>query len=147
MPKELDAEVIEAAGGIVERETSKGRRIAVIYRERYGGEWGLPKGKRKAGESWQKTAQREVEEETGVIPMIVGIAGATAYLAAGVPKLVLYWRMRVRGKTPPFTPNKEVTKVTWLAAADAIERLSHPQEAELLRRLFRTTRCKLPPSG
>jgi 8-oxo-dGTP diphosphatase len=136
MPEKLDAEVIEAAGGIVERETSKGRRIAVIYRERYGGEWGLPKGKRQAGESWQRTALREVEEETGVIPVIVGIGGAIAYLAAGVPKLVLYWRMRVQGKVPSFTANEEVTELTWLAPASAIERLTHPEEAELLRRCF-----------
>jgi len=136
LSEKFDADVIEAAGGIVELDTSKGRRLAVIYRERYGGEWGLPKGKRKAGESWQRTAMREVEEEIGVIPLIVGIAGAIAYLAAGVPKLVLYWRMRVQGKAPPFTPNEEVTELTWLAPANAIERLTHPKEAELLRRCF-----------
>jgi 8-oxo-dGTP diphosphatase len=138
MSGKLDGEVIEAAGGIVERDTSKGQRIAVIYRERYGGEWGLPKGKRRAGESWQKTALREIKEEIGITPIIVGIAGATAYLAAGVPKVVLYWRMRIEGKAPPFTPNKEVTKVTWLAPANAIERLTHSAEAELVRKCFQS---------
>jgi 8-oxo-dGTP diphosphatase len=137
MSGKLDGEVIEAAGGI-ERDTSKGQRIAVIYRERYGGEWGLPKGKRRAGESWQKTALREIKEEIGITPIIVGIAGATAYLAAGVPKVVLYWRMRIEGKAPPFTPNKEVTKVTWLAPANAIERLTHSAEAELVRKCFQS---------
>jgi 8-oxo-dGTP pyrophosphatase MutT (NUDIX family) len=138
MSGKLDGEVIEAAGGIVERDTSKGQRIAVVYRERYGGEWGLPKGKRRAGESWQKTALREIKEEIGITPIIVGIAGATAYLAAGVPKVVLYWRMRIEGKAPPFTPNKEVTKVTWLAPANAIERLTHSAEAELVRKCFQS---------
>jgi 8-oxo-dGTP diphosphatase len=136
MSGKLEGEVIEAAGGIVERDTSKGQRIAVIYRERYGGEWGLPKGKRRAGESWQKTALREIKEEIGITSIIVGIAGATAYLVAGVPKVVLYWRMRIEGKAPPFTPNKEVAKVTWLAPANAIERLSHSAEAELVRKCF-----------
>jgi 8-oxo-dGTP pyrophosphatase MutT (NUDIX family) len=138
MSGKLDGEVIEAAGGIVERDTSKGQRIAVIYRERYGGEWGLPKGKRRAGESWQKTALREIKEEIGITPIIVGIAGATAYLAAGVPKVVLYWRMRIEGKAPPFTTNKEVTKVTWLAPANAIGRLTHSAEAELVRKCFQS---------
>src|SRR6266436_9802697 len=105
MFQKLSAQVIEAAGGIVERNTSEGVRIAIIYRKRYGGEWGLPKGKRQAGESWQQTALREVQEEIGLTPVIVGVAGATAYLAEGVPKLVLYWRMRVEGAIEPFVPN------------------------------------------
>lgn len=133
MFEKLSAEVIEAAGGVVERNTSEGVRIAIIYRERYGGEWGLPKGKRKAGESWQNTALREVAEEIGLSPVIIGIAGASAYIADGVPKLVLYWRMRVEGDVPPFTANEEVTSVTWLAPERAIERLTHREEADLVR--------------
>src|SRR6266436_7489716 len=125
MFQKLSAQVIEAAGGIVERNTSEGVRIAIIYRKRYGGEWGLPKGKRQAGESWQNTALREVAEEIGLRPVIIGIAGASAYVANGVPKLALYWRMRVEGDIPPFTPNEEVTSVTWLAPERAIERLTH----------------------
>jgi 8-oxo-dGTP pyrophosphatase MutT (NUDIX family) len=72
MSERLDANVIEGAGGIVERNTSKGIRIAVIYRKRYGGEWGLPKGKRQCGES---TALREVEEEIGLMPGIDDVSG------------------------------------------------------------------------
>src|SRR5436309_1761264 len=97
MSEQLSAEVIEGAGGIVELHDSGQIRIAVIYRERYGGEWGLPKGKCKPGESWQTNALREVKEEIGLEPIITGIIGATAYLAGGTPKLVLYWRMRVDG--------------------------------------------------
>jgi ADP-ribose pyrophosphatase YjhB (NUDIX family) len=81
MSEKLNSEVIEAAGGIIECATSEGPLIAVANRERYGGEWGLPKSKRQAGESWQKTALREVREETGLAPDIVDVAGATAYLA------------------------------------------------------------------
>ena len=50
MPEHLTADVIEGAGGIVERDTPEGPVIAIIYRERYGPEWALPKGKRKIGE-------------------------------------------------------------------------------------------------
>src|SRR6266436_1896667 len=63
MFQKLSAQVIEAAGGIVERNTSEGLRIAIIYRKRYGGEWGLPKGKRQAGESWQNTALRDLAQQ------------------------------------------------------------------------------------
>jgi 8-oxo-dGTP diphosphatase len=125
--------VIEAAGGVVERETPDGKRYAVIYRERYGGEWGLPKGKRETGESWQDTALREVEEELGLTPTIVGVAGAAAYLAQGRPKLVLYWRMRFVGEPPAFQPNEEVAKAEWLPRKEAADRLTHRDEAAILR--------------
>jgi len=135
MADKLKATVIEAAGGVVERDTPEGRCIAVIYRERYGPEWALPKGKRRRGESWQQTALREVEEETGLRTKIVGVAGATAYLAQGVPKIVLYWRMRAPGNPPPFTPSEEVKKLAWLAPRQAMERLTHAEESDVVRRI------------
>ena len=143
MSEKLNSEVIEAAGGIIECATSEGPLIAVAYRERYGGEWGLPKGKRQAGESWQKTALREVREETGLAPDIVDVAGATAYLAEGVPKIVLYWRMRADRATEPFVPNEEVTKLVWLTPALAAERLTHREEADLVRRIFEHSGAKI----
>lgn len=137
MSEQLSANVIEGAGGIVERHDSEKIRLAVIYRERYAGEWGLPKGKRQPGESWQTTALREVEEEIGLRPVIIGIVGATAYLAGGIPKLVLYWRMRLNGEVPPFEPNEEVKALAWLPPDDAIKRLTHREEADIVRRIMR----------
>jgi 8-oxo-dGTP pyrophosphatase MutT (NUDIX family) len=132
MTDRLNAPVVEAAGGIVERATPDGLRIAVIYRERYGGEWGLPKGKRDRGETWQQTALREVEEEIGLKGTITGVAGATAYLAGNVPKVVLYWRMRVETLPPPFESNEEVKVVEWLTPPEALHRLTHREERTLL---------------
>ena len=136
MTERFNAAVIEGAGGIVGHASAVGNRIAVIYRERYAGEWGLPKGKRQTGESWQATALREVEEEIGLRPIITGVAGATAYLAGGIPKLVLYWRMRVDGEVPPFEPNEEAKMLAWLSPDEAIKRLTHREEADLVRRAF-----------
>jgi 8-oxo-dGTP diphosphatase len=125
--------VIEAAGGVVEWNTPEGVCIAVVFRERYGPEWALPKGKRQPGETWQQTALREVEEEIGLRPDVTGVAGATAYLAGGVPKLVLYWRMHANAEWGPFAPNEEVRRLAWLPLPQAIKRLSHLQEANILR--------------
>jgi 8-oxo-dGTP diphosphatase len=136
MSGELAAEVIEAAGGIVERDTPRGPLVAVIHRKRYGSEWALPKGKREAGKGWQATALREVEEELGLRPVIVGIAGATTHLAKGIPKFVLYWRMRVAQELAPFKPNEEVTRLEWLPPKAAIEQLTHREEKDLLGRIY-----------
>jgi 8-oxo-dGTP diphosphatase len=133
MSEKINFEVIEAAGGIIERATSEGPLVAV---ERCGEEWGLPKGKRQAGESWQEIALRKVQKETGVALDIVDVAGATAYLAEGVPKIVLYWRMRAQRTAEPFVPNEQVAKLVWLTPAQAAERLTHREEADLVRRIF-----------
>jgi 8-oxo-dGTP pyrophosphatase MutT (NUDIX family) len=132
-------DVIEASGGIVELHSPGGSLIAVIYRKRYGSEWALPKGKRQAGETWKQAALREVEEETGLPAIITDFAGATAYRVEGVPKIVLYWRMNPKGKIPAFSSNEEVQKIEWLTPTDAIERLTHSEERELLRKIFPTS--------
>lgn len=51
---------IEAGGGVVRNHKDQ---VLLIYRK---GFWDLPKGKSKGKEKMEKTAMREVEEETGV---------------------------------------------------------------------------------
>jgi hypothetical protein len=44
--------------------------------------------------------------------------------------------MRVDNDIPPFTPNDEVTVLEWLPPEEAIERLTHAEEADIVRTLF-----------
>lgn len=57
--------VVVAGGGFVTNEKGK---VLFIYRN---GKWDLPKGKVDKGESIEKAAIREVEEETGVKNLII----------------------------------------------------------------------------
>ena len=123
--------VIEAAGGLLWRETPQGRQLAIVHRPKYN-DWTLPKGKREPGESWQETALREVAEETGFRAQLESFAGATAYtLADGVPKVVLFWNMRVSGGEG-FKPTAEVDQLAWLPLGEALERLSYANEKALI---------------
>lgn len=58
--------VIEAAGGLVYNDK---KELLFIFRN---GVWDLPKGKVEKGESIEKAALREVEEECGVIDLKLG---------------------------------------------------------------------------
>ncbi|MEO6539242.1 MAG: NUDIX domain-containing protein [Ferruginibacter sp.] len=56
--------IIEAAGGLVQNEN---KDLLFIFRR---GKWDLPKGKIEQGETAELCAQREIEEETGVIGLL-----------------------------------------------------------------------------
>ena len=129
----IEAKVIEAAGGLLWNDTPHGRKLALIHRERYD-DWTLPKGKREPGESWQETALREVWEETGCEAQLESFAGSTAYTVKGVAKVVLFWNMSIVEECK-FKPNPEVDGMEWLAREDALGRMSYEGEREVVRRL------------
>ncbi len=128
--EDVKADVIEAAGGLLWRETPQGREIAIVHRKRYD-DWTIPKGKRDPGERWQETALREIEEETGCTAELISFAGSTAYTVNGVAKIVLFWNMRLIGESS-FTPNEEVDRLLWLPKEAALSKLSYQTEREIL---------------
>ena len=126
----LKATVIEAAGGLLWNDTPKGRKLALVHRERYD-DWTLPKGKRKPGESWQGTALREVQEETGCAAQLESFAGSMSYVVECVAKVVLFWNMSIIDECK-FEPNVEVDKMEWLSLEDALVRMSYEGEREIV---------------
>src|SRR5690242_62034 len=79
--------LIEAAGGLLWDRAEGPRRIALVHRHRHN-DWALPKGKLHKGETWERAALREVEEETGYRVKLVSFAGALAYRTANNDKVV-----------------------------------------------------------
>jgi 8-oxo-dGTP pyrophosphatase MutT (NUDIX family) len=106
------APLIRAAGGVVLRERKNGVQVLAVHRPKYG-DWSLPKGKLVRGETWAQAAEREVEEESGVRARVVDRLPTTSYWVNDVPKIVLWFRMRIddRGE---FAPNREVDAIKWI---------------------------------
>jgi 8-oxo-dGTP diphosphatase len=127
--------VIIAAGGLISRQTAHGPEIAVILRHRYGSEWCLPKGKVREGESWEETALREVKEETGCVAHITGFVGPTHYRYNDTEKVVFYWKMEVKDQCS-FQPSEEVEKLEWLPPFEALNRLTHDDERNVVRMAY-----------
>ena len=128
-----DPPVIKAAGGILQRSSSRGDEVMVVYRKRHQ-DWTLPRGKVKDGESFQEAAVREVLEETGCSCRVGSYLGTISYSAEGVPKVVLFWKMTLVDDKGAFDP-EEIAEAAWLPIPAAIERLSYAQEKALLSRL------------
>jgi 8-oxo-dGTP pyrophosphatase MutT (NUDIX family) len=123
-----------AAGGIVWEKKDEGRRLAIVHRPKYD-DWSLPKGKPDPGESIGETALREVHEELGIDVDFGDFAGTAHYpLGDGRTKVVLYWHMFKRPGESKFRPNREIDAIEWLPIGNAIKKLTHDVEKELLRK-------------
>lgn len=130
---QLNAPVIQAAGGLVWRDAPGGRQLLVVQRSRYD-DWTLPKGKLEPGESWQEAALREVKEETGCTARLQSFAGALGYTVKGVAKVVLFWNMASEGEFELAAQDlTEVDQPLWLPVAAAIEKLDYEAERDLVR--------------
>ncbi|MEZ5361297.1 MAG: NUDIX domain-containing protein [Bryobacterales bacterium] len=114
------------------RERDGAREVALIYRERYGGEWSLPKGKLEKGESFEDAAVREILEETACHAEIEEFLASLDYRVKGKPKVVLFYCMRVLEERL-FQPSAEIQALEWLEPETALERLAHGQERKVLR--------------
>ena len=123
---------ITAGGGVVFRETPKGRpRYLIVHRPAYR-DWTLAKGKPDRGETLADAAIREVKEETGIDGRVVLELGAIRYhTSGGRRKFVHYWLMEAgKGK---FRPNSEVDEAEWLSIRKATERLTYSRDRAVLK--------------
>ena len=122
---------VEAAGGVVVRDSEAGTEVCVVHRPRYG-DWSFPKGKLDPGESFEEAALREVEEETGLRCTLEAELPSTEYRdSKDRQKLVRYWQMEV-DEDPGFEPNDEVDELRWLPMAETAELLTYDRDRGLL---------------
>ena len=126
--------VIEAAGGVLWKETPSGSKIAIIHRERYN-DWSLPKGKREPDEKWEETALREVWEETSCKATLGKFIGSVSYLIDNdtTPKVVLFWHMQTMDEYE-FQPNQEVDRLKWVTPKIALKILSYAEECKIIKK-------------
>jgi 8-oxo-dGTP diphosphatase len=129
--KKGPAGLILAAGGVLWNRSSRSDAIALVSRVKYG-DWTLPKGKLKRGETFEGAALREVREETGCRPGLEDFIGLVQYKVRNEPKVVLFWNMRCRRK-PTFRANEEIAKLIWLSPERALRRMTYAAERKIVR--------------
>jgi len=137
-----DPPVLRAAGGIIQRSTSRGEEVMLVFRKRHQ-DWALPKGAVKEDESFQEAALREVEEETGCSCQLGNYLGTISYSDHGIPKVVMFWKMTVIAEKG-LSENEEIGEAVWMPVAAAIQRLSHAQEKALLSHLGTVPKAPAP---
>ena len=128
--KPIQKRIIRAAGGLLWRESERGRELALVHRPRYD-DWVLPKGHLDKGEGWEEAAVREVTEETCCQAEIGNFAGSISYLVNNKPKVVLFWHMALTGEDS-FVPTNETDRLLWLPVGEAVEQLQYSTERALV---------------
>lgn len=132
MVERNDEGEVRAAGGVAWRNGASGIEILLVHRGQYD-DWTIPKGKVDPGESDEECAVREVEEETGLRCGLGRELPSTHWIDRfDRPKVARYW-MLTSASGSEARPQNEVDAVEWLPLAAAIERLSYPRDAEVLR--------------
>jgi 8-oxo-dGTP pyrophosphatase MutT (NUDIX family) len=135
-----------SAGGVVYRQAQKpvngasdpgaNYEVALVGRIKHD-LWALPKGTPRAGETPEATALREVREETGLLTRIVAEIGRIEYTfqRKGVRyrKEVLHFLMEAIGGDMA-DHDEEYDRVEWVPPDEAVQRLTHENEAEIVRR-------------
>jgi polyphosphate kinase len=124
-------DVVRAAGGLVWRRTERGEPQVLLVHRPSLADWTFPKGKVEAGESEERCALREVEEETGLRCTLDFELPGTAYQdGKGRPKRVRYWAMRPLGGIA--TPRNEIDAVRWEGLEGAARLLTYDHDRTVL---------------
>lgn len=126
-----NSSIIQAAGGILWKKEGGQKKLAVVHRHKHQ-DWSLPKGKVDKKETWKKAALREVLEETGYEAKIKKYAGSISYLLEGMPKVVLFWHMKIKSEKKSKM-NGEVDEVRWVTVEEAESLLDYPDELTLIK--------------
>ena len=127
-----------AAGGIVMRDNGGELELLIVHRPDRS-DWSFPKGKMDDGETLGRTAEREVEEETGFRCRRLGRLPIVRYVdGKGREKLVVYWTMEI--ESGAFAPNDEVDTLGWFTLSAAAGVLTYDRDIELLDAIHPTER-------
>jgi ADP-ribose pyrophosphatase YjhB (NUDIX family) len=129
-------QTIEAVGGIVYRVNAADMiDILLIKKER--GDWSLPKGKLKAGESGAEALLREVREETGISGVVEDLVGEAAYPVrkAGGKRMKTVAYFLVRATDGQLRPDRKegIERVGWFTLDQALLRLRRERLKALVR--------------
>ena len=135
-----DADVIEAAGGVLWRPASgfPGVEVALVHRPKYD-DWSVPKGKLRRGEHPLLAATREVSEETGFTGLLGRPMQEVHYLKDGLPKRVRYWAMQMTDGA--FQANDEVDQLMWLPPREAQAHVLAERDGPVLKEFAGDTRA------
>ena len=137
--KPLIQEVIreQTAGGIVFRRNKNTKELEMLLTQDAKDRWTIPKGHIEEGETAKETAEREIQEETGLKEMdVMAWLGKIHFryrrqqsLVLMTTQIYLVWG---KGNTDDLNKEDWMNGIEWLPANDAIEKIAYEDIGKLI---------------
>lgn len=123
------------AGGIVYRHGKSGVEILLIADSK--SRWTIPKGHIEEGETPRQTAEREIQEETGLKQMkMLDWLGKINFRYRRVNTLVLMtteiFLVEAQGDTDKIVPQEWMAGINWFSTKDALDKIEYEDIGKLI---------------
>lgn len=144
------AEVVRepTAGGIVYRFSANNPKVVeILLIADSKGRWTIPKGHIEEGETPRQTAEREIQEETGLQEMkMLDWLGKINFRYRRVNILVLMtteiFLVKALGDTNKIVPQEWMTGIRWMPADEALDKIEYEDIGKLILLALKKIRDK-----
>ncbi len=124
------------AGGVIYRHNSK-KQLEILLIQDAKNRWTIPKGHIEEGETAKQTAEREIQEETGLQEMkVLDWLGKIHFRYRRTNSLVLMtteiFMVKALGDTDKLKPEDWMNGIKWFSAPDALEKIEYEDISKLI---------------
>lgn len=124
------------AGGVIWRRNDR-NAIEILLIQDAKERWTIPKGHIEQGETAKETAEREINEETGLKQMeIQGFLGKINFRYRRQQSLVLMttdiFLVKAKGDTNDITPEEWMKGIKWFPATEALDKIEYEDIGKLI---------------
>jgi bis(5'-nucleosidyl)-tetraphosphatase len=126
------------AGGIIYRQKGEDAKTAeILLIQDSKGRWTIPKGHIEEGETPRQTAEREINEETGLKQMkMLDWLGKINFRYRRANTLVLMtteiYLVKAVGDTNKITPQDWMKGIKWMSVPEALEKIEYEDIGKLI---------------
>jgi ADP-ribose pyrophosphatase YjhB (NUDIX family) len=125
------------SGGIVFRRNPKTQALELLLIQDAKNRWTIPKGHVEPGEEPKVTAEREIQEETGLKDVkVMSWLGKVNFRYRRGHTLVLMtmhiYLVQALGDTDKVKPEDWMNGIKWLPASDAIDKIAYEDIGKLI---------------
>jgi ADP-ribose pyrophosphatase YjhB (NUDIX family) len=125
------------SGGIVWRRSQKTKEIEILLIQDAKNRWTIPKGHIEPGETARQTAEREINEETGLKEMkVMSWLGKINFRYRRQSSLVLMstqiYLVKALGDTDDLTKEEWMNGIRWMPSNEALDLIEYEDIGKLI---------------
>lgn len=125
------------SGGMVFRRNKKSNEIEILLIQDAKDRWTIPKGHIEEGETAKQTAQREINEETGLQEMnVLNWLGKINFRYRRATSLVLMtteiFLVQAKGDTDKLKPEDWMNGIKWFNSKEALDKIEYEDIGKII---------------